>query len=139
MPRPSRHKIPPAMALTLQLIPGEFATCRLPPGVPVPAWAGSAVFSSVTRTAEELSIICPAASVPAGVKAERGWRLVKVAGPLDFAQVGVLASITAPLAAAGISLLAVATFDTDYVLVPAARLDEVRRALTAAGHTVPRG
>lgn len=127
------------MPLTLHLLPGEFAACRLLPTEPIPAWAGSAVFSSVTRTADELSIICPAPPVPAGVKAERGWRLLKVAGPLDFGMVGVLASITAPLAAGGISLLAVATFDTDYVLVRAERLEEALRALEAAGHRVRRG
>ncbi|MDI1318870.1 MAG: ACT domain-containing protein [bacterium] len=126
------------MSLNLQLLPGEFAACRLPPAEPLPAWAGSAVFSSVTRTADELSIICPAAAVPAGIKAVRSWRLLKVAGPLDFGAVGILASITAPLARAGISLLAVATFDTDYVLVKTERLEEALRALEAAGHSVRR-
>ena len=127
------------MSLVLHLLPGEFAACRLPPAEPVPAWAGSAVFSSITRTADELSVICPAAPVPAGVKAERGWRLLQVAGPLDFGAVGILASLTAPLASAGISLLAVATFDTDYVLVRAARLEAALHALETAGHTVRRG
>ena len=127
------------MPLTLHLLPGEFAACRLLPTEPIPAWTGSAVFSSVTRTTEELSVICPAAPVPAGVKAERGWRLLKVAGPLDFGLVGVLGSITAPLAQSGISLLSVATFDTDYVLVRAEQLEEALRALEAAGHTVRRG
>ena len=126
------------MPLTLQLIPGEFAVCRLPPAEPVPAWADSAVFSSVTRTTDELSIICPAAPVPAGIKAERGWRLLKVAGPLDFGAVGILAAVTAPLASAGISLLAVGTFDTDYVLVKADHLYDALRSLEAAGHTVRR-
>ena len=124
--------------LKLALADGEFAVCRLPAGEPVPPWAGSALFSSVTRTADELSIICPAAALPAGIQAEPGWRLLKVAGPLDFGAVGVLASISAPLAQAGISLLGVATFDTDYVLVKAERLDDARRALEAAGHTVHR-
>ena len=124
--------------LTLQLVAGDFAVCRLSPHEPVPAWAGSAVFSSVTRTADELSIVCPAAPVPANIKAERGWRLLKFSGPFDFSAVGILASVTAPLAHAGISLLALATFDTDYVLVPAARIDEAIRTLEAAGHTVLR-
>ena len=124
--------------LTLQLAAGEFAVCRLSPSEPVPAWASSAVFSSITRTPEELSIVCPAPQVAAGLKAERGFKLLKVAGPLDFGAVGILASVTAPLARAGISLLAIATFDTDYVLVQAARLDEAVRTLEAAGHTVLR-
>ena len=72
------------MPLTLQLIAGEFAVCRLMPNEPLPRWADSAVFSSITRTADELSIICPPAQVPAGIKAETGWRLVKFAGPFDL-------------------------------------------------------
>ena len=122
--------------LTLQLVAGDFAVCRLPPNEPVPAWAGSAVFSSITRTADELSIICPAAQVPAAVRAERGWRLLKFTGPFDFGTVGVLASVTEPLARAGISLFAVGTFDTDYVLVKTGRLDDALHTLKAAGHHV---
>ena len=124
--------------LVLHLAAGEFAVCRLPATEPVPAWAGSAVFSSVTRTADELSLMCPAAQVPPGIQAERDWRLLKFAGPFAFESVGILASVTAPLARAGISLLAVATFDTDYVLIKTARLDEALHVLGAAGHTVRR-
>lgn len=127
------------MPLTLQLLPGEFAVCRLPPNAPTPAWADSGDFSSVTRTADELSIICPAAQVPAGIKAELGWRLVKFAGPFDFDAVGLLASVTAPLAQAGISLLALGTFDTDYLLVKAGQLEDALRALKSAGHIVHLG
>jgi len=127
------------MSLTLHLVTGEFAVCRLPATDPVPAWAGSTVFSSVTRTADELSILCPAAQVPAGLKAERAWRLLKFQGPFEFGAVGILNSVTGPLAQAGISLLAVATFDTDYLLVPAARVDDAVRTLQAAGHTMRRG
>lgn len=122
--------------LALQLVAGELAVCRLSPDAPVPAWAGSGDFSTVTRTADELSIICPAAQVPAGVKHEAGWRLLKFQGPFDFGAVGVLASVTAPLAAARVSLLAVATFDTDYVLIKASQLDPALTALRAAGHQV---
>ncbi|HEY0864259.1 MAG TPA: ACT domain-containing protein [Lacunisphaera sp.] len=121
------------MSLTLQLIPGEFAVCRLPATEPVPAWASSAVFSSVTRTADELSILCPAAQVPADVKHESGWRLLKLQGPFAFTETGILAAVLAPLAAAKIGILATATFDTDYVLVKAGRLDETRHCLEAAG------
>jgi uncharacterized protein len=134
------------MPITLQLIPGEFAACRLPAGEPVPAWAGpgrhslgdggSAVFSSVTRTADELSIICPTAQVPAGVKHEAGWSLLKFQGPFAFTETGILAAVLAPLAAAKIGILATATFDTDYLLVKSAQLAAAQRALEAAGHTV---
>lgn len=126
------------MSLTLQLIPGEFAICRLARDEPVPAWADSGVFSSVTRTADELSILCPAGPVPATVKHERGWRLLKLEGPFDFGAVGILASVLTPLAGARISSLAVATFDTDYLLVKEGTLDATLQALDAAGHTVRR-
>jgi uncharacterized protein len=126
------------MPLTLQLIPGAFTVCRLPAAEAVPAWAASPVFSSVTRTGDELSIICPAAQVPADVPHEAGWRVVKIEGPFAFTATGILASVLAPLAAAKIGILAVATFDTDYVLVKAARLEEAWQALAAAGHLVRR-
>lgn len=124
------------MPLILRLIPGEFAVCRLPASEPVPAWAGSVVFSSVTRTADELSLICPAVQVPADVKYEAGWRLFKFQGPFAFTETGILAAVLAPLAAAKIGLLATATFDTDYLLVKAEQLAEARHALEAAGHTI---
>lgn len=132
------------MPLTLQLIPGEFAVCRLPATEPVPAWAGlgrhrlgaSGDFSSVTRTADELSILCPAAQVPAGVKHESGWRLLKLQGPFAFTETGILATVLAPLAVAKIGILATATFDTDYVFVKNGRLEEACRVLEGAGLTV---
>jgi hypothetical protein len=127
------------MPLTLLLLPGEFAVCRLPATEAVPAWAGSAVFSAVTRTADELSILCPSAQVPAGIKHESGWRLLKLPGPFAFTETGILAAVLAPLAAAKISLLATATFDTDYVLVKADKLDAARRVLAATGHSVCMG
>jgi len=127
------------MPLVLQLLPGEFAVCRLPPTEPVPAWAGSTVFSSVTRTSDELSIICPAASVPTNIKAERDWRLFKFQGPFAFTETGILASVLAPLAAAKIGILAIATFDTDYLLVKSPKVAEAQRVLSAAGHETQSG
>ncbi len=124
------------MPLTLQLIPGDFAICRLPAAEPVPAWAGSSVFSSVTRTADELSILCPSAQVPANVKHEAGWRLLKLQGPFAFTETGILVSVLTPLAAAKIGILATATFDTDYVLVKTGQLAAACRALSTAGLSV---
>lgn len=124
------------MPLVLQVAAGEFAVCRLPATAPVPAWAGSGVFSSVTRTADELSILCPAAQVPAGIKHESGWRLLKLQGPFAFTETGILATVLAPLADAKIGILATATFDTDYVFVKAGQLVEACRVLEAAGISV---
>ena len=121
----------PAVSVELDVLPGVFAVCRLDPGADTPK-----EFWSVTRTADELSVICAEEAVPEGARAERGWRALRVAGLLDFALTGVAAALTAPLAAAGISVLPVATFDTDYLFVREESLARALLALTAAGHTV---
>lgn len=119
------------------LLHGEWAIAKLAADAPVPAWAlrGSG-FSSVTRTASELSIVAPAADVPMDLQAERGWALIQLRGPFAFDQIGILASFAAPLAEAGIGLFVLSTFDTDYLLVKAESVDGATRALVAAGHTL---
>lgn len=122
-------------SLRFSILSGAWAVARLPAGDPVPAWAaGRSGFSSVTRTPDELSIVCPAEAVPADARAERGWAVLKLHGPFAFDQTGILASVARPLAAAGIAIFAVSTFDTDYVLVKSADLDSALQALAAAGH-----
>jgi hypothetical protein len=120
----------------LTLLPQMFAICRLPPDAAVPAWATSGALTSVTRTSAELSIVCAQASVPTGVQAEPHWRCVAVAGPLDFSLTGIMASLAAPLAAAGISLFALSTYDTDYLLIKDDQVARAVAALTRAGHHV---
>lgn len=102
---------------TLCLLPGTYAVCRLESGAVVPAWATTGDFFSLTRTADELSIVCDQSVVPDDVQCERDWRCFKLAGPIPFSTVGVLASLVEPLADAGISVFAISTFDTDYLLV----------------------
>jgi hypothetical protein len=123
------------MTVRLRVVPGTLAICRLGAGEAVPAWARG-TFLSVTRTPDELSVVCDQGAVPEGVRAERGWRALLVEGRLDFALTGVLASLTGPLAAAGIPLFAVSTFDTDWLLVRDSQLEAAGEALRAAGHTV---
>lgn len=123
------------MPLTLALLPELFAVCRLQPQAPLPDWVAGPFFS-VTRTADELSIVCLQALLPAEVQAERNWRCLKVLGPLDFSLVGILASLSAALAEARISLFALSTFDTDYLLVKSAALQPALLALQRAGHSV---
>jgi uncharacterized protein len=122
------------LPLTLTLLPELFAVCRLPAGAELPAWATAGVFYAVTRTAHELSIVCAQEQVPAGFACQPGWRCLQVAGPLDFALTGVLASLAQPLAAAGISIFAISTYDTDYLLIQDKALDAARAALHSAGH-----
>jgi hypothetical protein len=119
----------------LRTLTGELAVCRLPVDAPVPAPSAGALWS-VTRTADELSIVCPLADAPAGAEVERGWRALQVAGPLDFGLTGVLAAIAARLADADVSIFAVSTYDTDYVLVREAALPAAAEALRRAGHDV---
>jgi hypothetical protein len=116
-----------------RILPDTFAVCRLDRNAPWPEWARGA-FVSVTATDDELSIICPAGAVPVDVLAARDWRVLKIAGPFAFSTVGVLASLAAPLAQAGISLLTISTYDTDYLLVKQESLDAAVSALLAAGH-----
>ena len=126
-------------ALELRVLPGLLAIARLEPDAPVPGWAApgpGAELYAVVRTAAELSLVCGDDAVPAGVTAERGRRALEVAGPLDFALTGVLAALAAPLAEAGVSIFAVSTFDTDYVLVADTDLGRALSALRAAGHRV---
>ena len=110
--------------LTLSLLPETLALARLPADAALPGWIEwSDPFVSVSRTRDELSVVCPEARLPDNVKAERGWRGFKVEGPLDFALTGILSRLAAPLAEAAISIFAISTFDTDYLLVRARDLD----------------
>ena len=120
----------------LRVHPDAYAVVRLEPDAELPAWASTTPFTSSTRTASELSVVCREDGVPAGASAERGWRLLEVAGPLDFSLTGVLASLAAPLAAAGVTLFALSTFETDYVLVRGTQLARASAALRDAGHAV---
>lgn len=126
----------PDLSLHLELLPGRYAVCRRGPDDLLAALPRSSDFLSVTRTPDELSIVLPEGEVGEEERAERGWRVLKVAGPLELAQVGVLASLAAPLAKAGVSIFAISTFDTDYLLVHEDGLERAVEALRAAGHGV---
>jgi uncharacterized protein len=115
-------------------LPDLYAVCRLSPDAAVPAWAAGP-FVNLTLTDDELAIICPAVRVPAEVRAERDWRVLKLVGPFPFTAIGVLASLASPLARAGISLLSIATYDTDYFLVKSDVFEDAVAVLVAAGHT----
>lgn len=119
-------------------IPGRYACCRLGPGDPLPGWAdpiAGAEFVAISRTGAELSIVCPEAVVPDNVRAERGMACLRVDAVLDHSLTGILASLAVPLAEAEVPIFAVSTYDTDYLLYPAARAEAARAALTAAGHS----
>lgn len=129
-------------SLTLTLLPENFAVCQLPRDAAVPAWAVRSPFFSITRAADELSIVCHEAAIPdeaqsaTGAKIERGWRAFKFEGPLEFSLTGILHSVAKPLADAGVGIFALSTFDTDYVLVKQTQLQPAITALSRADHTV---
>jgi hypothetical protein len=122
----------------LTLLPESFAISRLAADAPIPNWATQGRFFSVTRTGDELSVVCELALVPVGVQSQSGWRVFKVHGPFVLSEIGVLSALAEPLAKARISLFAVSTFDTDYLLVASATLPAAIAALEQAGHTIHR-
>ncbi|SNY58448.1 ACT domain-containing protein [Paractinoplanes atraurantiacus] len=126
--------------LDLDLLPGEYAVCRLPAGSPLPASLSEGPDEksviSLSWAPEELSIICPSDRVPDGATADTAWRCLRVVGPLDLALTGVLASLIGPLADARVNIVTFSTYTTDYLLVPAVRLTEAMDTLHAAGHRI---
>jgi hypothetical protein len=122
----------------LDRIPGEYSICRLPPGA-IPGWATQGAFVSITRTPSELSVVCESGAVPVGVTADGPWHALAVRGPLDLSMTGVLAALAVPLADASVSLFAVSTYDTDYVLVRASQTQRATQALRDDGYTIADG
>ena len=121
----------------LTVWPGRWAVCRLAPEADVPAWATHhTALTVIARTDAELSIIAPETVVPADGLIERGFRVLAFEGPIPFTTTGVIAAVAAPLAEAGISLLPIATYDTDYVMVKEAHLDRAISTLRASGWTI---
>jgi hypothetical protein len=98
-------------------LPGLYAILRLPPHAPVPPWATKSDFTSITRTADELSLVCAANNIPRDVEPGPRWVCLKLEGPFAFSQTGILLSFIAPLSNSGIPIFAISTYDTDYVLV----------------------
>ncbi len=123
------------MNYTLEILPDTFSICRLATDAPLPGWA-QGDFVSITRTPRELSVVCRRDAVPDDVRCEAGWKCLRLAGQFDLTEVGVLASLTEPLAAANVSVFVIGTFDTDYLLVKSACLDSAIKALEEAGHSI---
>jgi hypothetical protein len=124
------------LKLSLSILPETLAICRLEKDDGIPGWALGAHFVSLTRTSEELSVVCPQTQVPEEVKRDAGWRCLKVEGPLDLSATGVLASFVTPLAREGISVFALSTYDTDYLLVKQKDLEKAVMVLSQNGHQV---
>ena len=124
--------------LELTLLPQRFAISRLAADAPIPEWATQDPFFSITRTGDELSVVSELSRVAVDVQSQPGWRVLKVHGPFVFSEIGVLSALATPLAEAKISLFAISTFDTDYLLVASETLSAAITALERAGHTIHR-
>ncbi len=122
--------------LNLRVLPGTYAICSSPPGSSIPGWAQDLSTVSITRTEKELTIVCEESHVTGDCRMDGNWRCIKIQGSFDLNEVGVLASISGPLAEEKISIYVISTFDTDYVLVPGKHIANAVSALSQAGHTL---
>ena len=126
----------PIRSLRLSVLEERLAVCRPDPGSETPAWALAAPYFSVTRTADELSVVCSEHDVPPEVLCERGWRALKLEGPFEFGKMDMLPSVAVPLAEREVSILAIATYDTDYAFVQESQLNLAGRALRERGREI---
>jgi hypothetical protein len=122
--------------LTFLGLKGHYAVCRLDPASIIPDWVKNDEFCSITKTAEELSVVCIEENIPSGIKSEKGWRILKIEGKLDFALTGILAAVSTTLANQGISIFALSTYDTDYIMVKNRDIENAVSELEKAGHKV---
>jgi hypothetical protein len=120
---------------TLEVVSDEFAICRIDANAEIPEWA-QGEFVSITRTPYELTIVCRQSDVPDGIRCDVGWRNMRLVGPFELSEIGVLSRLARPLAAAGISVFVIGTFDTDYLLVRNSDLSAAIEALRSSGHSV---
>ena len=115
--------------LTLSILPEKLGICHFNKKSPIPDWAKEISFCSITRTPDELSIVCPQDKIPGGILVEKDWRAFKIEGPLGFVLTGIVSSISDPLAKAGISILYISTYETDYILVKEENLNKAAKIL----------
>jgi uncharacterized protein len=134
MATPPDPHAPRPPQLKFRQLRGPYAITRLAPDAPIPTWATSREFTSITRTADELSVVCPARNIPEDVAAGPRWACLKLEGPFLFSQTGVLLSFIQPLSGNGVPIFAVCTYDTDYVLIQEEHMGGVVELLRRAGH-----
>lgn len=122
--------------LKLKKLTGTYAIARIEPNAFIPQWADGAGFVSISRTEDELSIVCLQDRIPALVKHDGNWTCYKFQGPFAFGETGVVLSVIKPLSENGIGIFVVSTFDGDHLLVKSADAETSELLLTAAGHAV---
>ena len=122
--------------LGFRRLKGDYAIVRFAADAPVPDWATNGEFTSITRTADELSVVCAAENLPADVHSSQRWICLKLEGPFPFSMTGVLLSFIEPLSANGVPIFAISTFDTDYVLIQEEFARRALDILRQAGHAL---
>lgn len=103
--------------LTLKLLKDKYSVCRLNKNDEIPKWIFQEEFFSITKTDEELSVVCLQDKIKENIKCEKDWRILKIEGPLDFSLIGILSKISTLMANNDISIFAISTYDTDYILI----------------------
>lgn len=120
----------------MRVLDGDYGVARLEPSEPIPAWAEGPGFVSISRSDDELSVVCLESRIPEGVRDDRGWACLKLLGPFAFDETGIVLSVIAPLSDNGVGIFVVSTYDGDHVMVKREDLDVARELLTKAGHTL---
>ena len=123
-----------AAMVRLRRLDGGYAVCRLEAPSPIPVWADGDGFVSISRSDDELSIVCRAERVPAGVKQDAGWTCYKLIGPFAFDETGIVSAVIGPLSDAGIGIFIVSTFDGDHLLIKESDVERAEPTLAGAGH-----
>lgn len=124
------------MSLTMKLLKGTYGVCWLEESKAIPEWAFEGEFFSITKTKDELSLVCLEENIPSGTKCQGDWRILKVQGPLDFSLVGILSSISGILARQKISVFVISTYDTDYILIKEENLSKAIDSLLNEGYNI---
>ena len=122
--------------LSMRILTDRMAVCRFEPSAPLPDWIDQPGFYSITRTAEELSVVCSEERVPPGAESETGWRCFQLQGPFNFSETGIISSLTQPLTESGVSVFVISTFDTDYLMVKEKDFSKAIDVLATQGHQI---
>ena len=122
--------------LQLSLLKDKYGICTLPNTAPIPDWALTQSLASITRTEKELTIVCRLEILPSQYQSDLKWRCFKIDGSFDLNQIGVISSISSPLADAGISIYVISTYDTDYFLIQEQNLEKTISVLSNSGHYI---
>ena len=123
-------------SIKLKILPQAYAIARLDPEAAIPDWADGAGFVSISRTDDELSIVCVEGRVPQSARKDAGWTCLKLLGPFEFGETGIVLSIIRPLSENGLGIFIVSTFDGDHLLVKTSDLEKAVTLLAQAGHIV---